>query len=82
MFIADLISYTALKGALHCSLPRNDTVPAHVFVGIWLSFSSCILGLPVSTQFHSYVFVSVYANHRNMVEIRFYFFERDPSLFR
>lgn len=80
MFIAILISYTALKGALGFSLPRNDAVHAYMFVDIWLAFSSCFLSLLIFIQPHSCVFVSVYANHRNM-EIRFYFLERDPYLF-
>lgn len=81
MFIAILISYTALKGALGFSLPRSDAVHAYMFVDAWLAFSSCFLGLLISIQFHICVFVGVYANHRNMMEIRFYFLERDPYLF-
>lgn len=81
MFIAILISYTALKGALGFSLPSSDTVHAYMFVDIWLAFSSCFLGLLIFLQFHSWEFVRVYANHRDMMKIRVYFLERDPYFF-
>jgi hypothetical protein len=33
-FIANLISYTALKGALGCGLRRNDAVHSNLFAGV------------------------------------------------
>lgn len=55
--------------------------PTCLWVFDSLSPAVFFLGLLISIQIHSCVFVPAYAHHRNMIEIRFYFLERDPYLF-
>lgn len=47
----------------------------------WLS-PAVFLSLLISIQTHSCVFGRVYANHRRMLERRFYFVEGDRSILK